>query len=423
MIKSFKIDNFKALNDFQLPASGDGELGHFVCLVGLNGAGKSTVLQAFDFLSQLVVGDIASWLAARGWSKGDLTSKQSKRRNISFELRFRAARHIFEWRAIYNSQLGRCTKEELRVVPDANLKDSLFPTEEVSFSHDGSVFRTTSGYKRELLSDFDGSIFNKLKVGEIEEKSHRMALHLFRICLDGIKSLELLNPNAMRRPSKKAVDVGLGGEDLAAFVHGFDKAEAAELNGQISKIYPHVKNIRAKAAQYGWKRLQVSESFLGNAEFDARHANDGLLRVAAIIAQTVAEDAIHRKAPEVGGAALGNPDQKGYDVLLLDEIENGINPEVIRSLVSYLSNVRQQVIFTTHSPMILNYLDDDVASDSVFLVHRRADGSSCVTRFYTIESVRERLEVMGPGEAFADVSLTELSKDSGRYNRVVDPIW
>lgn len=420
MIKSFKIDNFKALNDFHLPESGQGDLGHFVCLVGLNGAGKSTVLQALDFVSQLVVGNMSTWLASRGWSKSDLTSKPSKKRNISFELIIRAPRHTFEWRAVYNSQLGRCTREELKLVPDSNIDSSPFPTEEVSYSHDGAVFKVSSGYRREILSDFEGSIFNKLKISGIDAPdSHKMALYLFQICLEGVKSLELLNPNSMRRPSKKAVDVGLGGEDLAAFVYGFNKSEAAELNGELSRIYPHVKGVRAKSAQYGWKRLQVSENFSGNVEFDSRHTNDGLLRVAAIIAQTVARDAFTRKRLK----EEGNPDQKGYDVLLLDELENGVNPEVIRSLVSYLSEVRQQVIFTTHSPMILNYLDDDVASESVFLVFRREDGSSGVTRFYSIPTVKSRLEMMGPGEAFADVSLSEVSKDAGRTGRAADPIW
>lgn len=423
MIKSFKIDNFRSLNEFQLPAPGEEELGHFVCLVGLNGAGKSSVLQALDFVSQLVVGDVDAWLAARGWSKSDLTSKQGKKRNISFELRIEVAGYIFEWRAIYNSLLERCTKEDLRVALGQGGVHPSLPTEEVIYSHDGNVFKTSGGHRRDLLSDFYGSFFAKLRSGSIEPESHGVALSLFRLGMGGVKSLELLNPQAMRRPSKKAVDVGLGGEDLAAFVHGLDKLEASKLNEQISKIYPHVDGVRAKSAQYGWKRLQVSEKFGSSVEFDARHSNDGLLRVAAIVAQTVAVAPYMKRAEKDGRSLLGNPDQKGYDVLLLDEIENGINPEVIRSLVGYLSAVRQQVVFTTHSPMILNYLEDDVATKSVFLVFRRKDGSSGIARFYSLPSLKGRLELMGPGEAFADVSLTQISSDAAEAMRDIDSIW
>lgn len=423
MIKSFKIDNFRTLNEFRLPANEEDELGHFVCLVGLNGAGKSTVLQALDFVSQLVVGDVGDWLAARGWSKADITSKQSKRRTVNFELRIGVIDYTFEWRGSFNAQLGRCTREELKVIPPNGAEDGAFPSEEIMYSHDGSVFRAGPEYKRELLTDFEGSVFNRLKTSGIEPESHALAIFLFRICMRGVKSLELLSPNLMRRPSKKAVDVGLGGEDLAAFVYGLDRNEAAQLNHELTRIYPSISGVRSKSAQYGWKRLQVSEKYFGSSEFDSRHANDGMLRVAAIVAQTVARSATARKYEKEASSLIGNPDQKGYDILLLDEIENGINPEVISSLIGYLSGVRQQVIFTTHSPMILNYFDDDVATRSVFLVYRREDGSSGVTGFYSIPLVKERLEVMGPGEAFADVSLTELSRDAGRGSSVVDPIW
>ncbi|MFY8134268.1 MAG: AAA family ATPase, partial [Aquimonas sp.] len=55
MIKHFYIDNFKSLVDFRLSPEG-GSLAKFTCLVGLNGAGKSTVLQALDFIGHLASG-------------------------------------------------------------------------------------------------------------------------------------------------------------------------------------------------------------------------------------------------------------------------------------------------------------------------------------------------------------------------------
>ena len=78
MITSLWIDNFKSLNGFEL------RLDRFVCLVGLNGSGKSTVLQAIDLLSQLMRGDLELWLAERQWDRSDINSKLSKRSNIDF---------------------------------------------------------------------------------------------------------------------------------------------------------------------------------------------------------------------------------------------------------------------------------------------------------------------------------------------------
>jgi len=55
-IKSIEANNFKSLVDFRI------ELAGFNCLIGLNGSGKSTVLQFIDFVSQLVRGDMKGWL-------------------------------------------------------------------------------------------------------------------------------------------------------------------------------------------------------------------------------------------------------------------------------------------------------------------------------------------------------------------------
>jgi predicted ATPase len=81
-IKRINVDNFKSLVDFYLP------LTKFNCLVGLNGAGKSTVLQFFDFLSQQVKGDIDGWLEKRQWKPSDLNSKLTRKQNITFNIEF-----------------------------------------------------------------------------------------------------------------------------------------------------------------------------------------------------------------------------------------------------------------------------------------------------------------------------------------------
>jgi AAA15 family ATPase/GTPase len=103
MIKSFYIDNFKSLVDFRLPPRSH-KLGQFTCLVGLNGAGKSTVLQAFDFVGHLANGEVASWLKQREWKTSDLTSRFLKlKKLIQFEIEVEVTetgRIVWAWRWI-----------------------------------------------------------------------------------------------------------------------------------------------------------------------------------------------------------------------------------------------------------------------------------------------------------------------------------
>jgi predicted ATPase len=49
-VESVYVDNFKSLVDFDL------DLAEFTCLVGFNGAGKSTILPVFDFIASLFQG-------------------------------------------------------------------------------------------------------------------------------------------------------------------------------------------------------------------------------------------------------------------------------------------------------------------------------------------------------------------------------
>ena len=82
MIKLIQISNFKSIGDLSL------RLEKFNCLVGMNGAGKSTVLQAFDFLSHLMIGDVEAWLAERNWDIGDLNNKLRKESNITLQVAY-----------------------------------------------------------------------------------------------------------------------------------------------------------------------------------------------------------------------------------------------------------------------------------------------------------------------------------------------
>ncbi len=122
---------------------------------------------------------------------------------------------------------------------------------------------------------------------------------------------------------------------------------------------------------------------------EARHVNDGMLRLITILAEL----------------------QSKHSLLLFDEIENGINPEAVEFIIDTLTNSDKQVIVTTHSPMILNYLNDEIAKSGIVYLYKTSIGISKAIQFFTIPSIAEKLTVMGPGEVFVDTNLTELDKE------------
>lgn len=100
-----------------------------------------------------------------------------------------------------------------------------------------------------------------------------------------------------------------------------------------------------------------------------------------------------------------------HEFMLFDEVENGINPELIEFLLDYLVATPQQVMVTTHSPMILNYLEDEIARQGVQLIYKSQDGKTRSIPFFSIPSVAEKLTVMGPGEVFVDTDLVRLPEE------------
>jgi predicted ATPase len=104
------------------------------------------------------------------------------------------------------------------------------------------------------------------------------------------------------------------------------------------------------------------------------------------------------------------------DFLLFDEIENGINPEVIEYLIDHLVNARHQVLVTTHSPMILNYLEDKIARQGVIYLYKNSQGMTRSIKLFDIPSMAKKLQFMGPGEAFVDTDLTRLYQEVESLN-------
>ncbi len=374
MLRSFRIQNFKSLLDFSLD-----EMGQFVCLVGLNGSGKTTVLQALDFVAHLATGGLDEWFRERGWNRGDVRSKFSPRRHTLFDLTFDLAAGEVRWSATYSPVTSRCVREEFWVDGD-----SLLMVERGQMA-------TQQGESDVDQFDYRGSVLSLFR--EFSEEG----LAQLKEFLSQIKSLELLSPHRMRSRSRVAEDVGLGGEKIAGYIHSLKTDRRQAIEKELKKFYPHMHRLRTKSGRAGWTEILLEEDYkqpffsLG-LQTESRHINDGLLRILTLVAQVQTE----------------------HQILLFDEIENGINPELAGTLVSYLLEAEQQIMVTTHNPVILNYLPDERAKESVFFLYRTAKGDTKAKRFFDVPVTSEKLEVLGPGEVFLDTSLTELAEELGR---------
>jgi predicted ATPase len=400
-IKSIKVDNFKSLVNFELP------LAKFNCLVGLNGSGKSTVLQFFDFLSQQFRGDLSGWLKQRQWEASDLNSKLTRKQNINFEISLSHVDTKFfdepveiKWSASFNRQSLRCTAERvewnrsvLMKVEDGNYHLSTIHThkKEVHDLEEGESWDEYYQFRGSVLMgeitfDYQGSLLSQIKESQLPKE----LLELKKFFVD-LHALDLLAPELLRQRTRDAGNsLGLGGEKLSAFLHEIGEVKRLNIQSKLKKIYPRFKHLDVLSLRSGWKSLTVQEQFGDTiVKTEARHVADGFLRMLAVFAQL----------------------SKEQSFLLLDEIENGVNPELIEFLVDELVQAMTQVLITTHSPMVLNYLEDEIAIEGVIYIYKAKNGATQAIRLFDIPSMREKLTVMGAGEVYEDTLLTQLNEE------------
>ena len=369
-ISKIKVNNFKSLVNFEI------DFAKFTCLVGLNGSGKSTVLQFVDFLAQLMRGDITQWLGEREWSPLDLVAWRTESVRITFtiEMADDSGSHLGSWDGSFDPESLRCETELLK------FGSTCFEVKEDGFtaSHTQKTYPITVQYEGSLLA----KIFDSFLPPEIAR---------FRDFFKTSRTLELLSPGLMRRRTKGLADtIGRGGERLSAYLHDLSAEEREGIEARLKQVYPSFQALVPSSAISGAKILEVDEVF-GDRQLrtETRHLNDGLLRILAIITNL----------------ASNSP------LLVFDEIENGVNPELVQFVVNAVLETKAQVLVTTHSPMILNYVPDAEAREGVIYMHRTQEGHARSIRFFSIPSMREKLRVMGPGEVFVDTNLVELADE------------
>lgn len=424
VIRSFYIDNFKSLVDFRLPPEPH-QLGSFTCLVGLNGAGKSTVLQAFDFVGHLANGQVAMWLKQREWQAADLTSRFLKKKLIQFELEVSVPDGtIIVWSGSFNTTEMRCTAETVIVNSEGD--------EQVLHIKDGQLLVSGTDSKPSVQYPVRAMRYEGSTLSFIDVRDVHPALGVLKHVAANLRSLDLLSPQSMRRRAKEGADIGYGGERLSAFIHGLSSQDKLALTTALKKFYPQVAELATSALRAGWKNLRVVEQYDGantiphqkesveatkskkgskdfRLESDARQVNDGLLRVLAILSQVSLSDVVEG----VSGSGTSN-----QSCVLFDEIENGINPELMQKLVGLLLEAPRQVVVTTHSPLVLNYLPDAVAKEAVLLLYRNKEGHTKVVRLFDLPSTQKKLALLGPGEVFVDTNLGDLPAEAMTLSQI-----
>lgn len=301
-------------------------------------------------------------------------------RNILLEVEGNFENKKVSWKASFSTTSLKCVSEKIYI----DNEEVLLLTNESFSIKKGPLEKKFIKYEGSFLSVVEDSFLKEIE------------LLKFVNFMKKIYSFDTLNSRQLRNRSRlvgSGGNIGRCGEFLSGRIASFKQVEIDSLVKNIKYFYPWINDIYADSLRGGWKELQFIEStdekYYRN--FSSHHECDGALRLVGFLSELMTSDT----------------------VIAFDEIENGFNPEIMDKLVHTLIECKKQIIVTTHNPVILNYIDENIVEDSILLVYRKELGRTGIVRFFELPEPSKKLSYLGPGEVFLDTIIDDVLKDNG----------
>jgi predicted ATPase len=409
MITRIVIDNFKSLKHV------DVRLGAFNLFVGTNASGKSNFLDALRFLQGVGYGFNISEILD-GKPKGPASVEWEPIRGGSALALFRNGDPGAEMVGLAaefsrNGVLGtkydysiefdprrRCVRRERLTSDDKRVYDSA-PTESPTIVNDAEepVFRAryyrlapgVRGRKPDLDFEKARPVLHQLARHPETGKEHKQTVEDAALRLANMQRLDVA-PAVLRGYSTAQTIGRMGerGENFAALVRSIvaDKERASAYCSWLNELRPvEVEEVLTLPGAVNEPMFALRET--GRKEpFPAPGLSDGTLRFAAI------------------AAAFFQPDMP--EVLTIEEIENGIHPARMRVLLELLRNragqAGVQVMATTHSPLLLDWLRPDEWASAFFCRRDPQSGAATIRPLTDIPGFREAARPGHIGELMAE---------------------
>ncbi len=351
-LKELRLRNYRAFADARLV------LDDVTFLVGRNGAGKSTVMDAFSFVSEAVTDSLGTSLERRGNFLGlfprDL--RRVAREGISVAVCFDCES---ESGVIYGFTVGWSSKRAGYFVKRETLRGGGAP----SFERDQKRFRS------EMVSlspaiDAETLVFPLIAGSNGIWKTIIESLRLI--------SVHQFSPQAIRGEPKIGGEERLSrdGDNAGDVLKHLKSKDKEWIEQTLSEAVPGIREVWVKTV-VGRRVIGFSQD-CGNGQpeqFDASVMSDGTLRSLGVL--------------------LALRQRPCPSIVLLDEIEDSLHPLAHGVLLDAIDEVSEEfpIVVSTHSPEILNH---PVARAERIRVVQRIDGASRI--FDLSDNVRASLK-------------------------------
>lgn len=364
MIVGITIKNFKGIKEIKHLS-----LSRFHVLVGPNGSGKTTFLDAIDFIRDCLIHlSPRTAVEMRGISDFKDLTWLRQGGTIEIELWLDLSSQVpdlkesllcYRLSVRQDNDLGVCVESEsLRHLPQRAKFIDISPSDNISIPIIGKKKSGKDFYYRIKENKFDTFNFGKDKLAlaltppDNERYPIANAVRLF--LMKGIRYIQL-DSTAMRQPCPaiRFTDLELDGSNLARVLGRLIMTGNNKINGKhnseiiwatpdsaVAYWVNHLRYALPDLVNIGWSRRQVD-----NAEFIVLKYENGLEAPSWILS----DGTLRMMALTLLAFLPAEP-----AVYLVEEPENGVHPQALEIILRSLSTIPcGQMLLATHSPFVV----------------------------------------------------------------------
>lgn len=386
-ILGIAIQNYGSLKDIKMGKlfreQDSKELGNMVAIIGPSGNGKSTIADAFGFISDCLYGDVESACDAKNRGGYDQLVSQNHTEPIHFEIYYKESNNsrpiTYELTISKDKNDRPYVKEErLRQRAQGNKygrpRSFLYLNEGKGYAYEGTDGgQEDDGHSEGQQIPIELSETRTLGIATLGVMKQYSRIEKF---LAFLKSWYLcyFTPDAARQlqtaaPSPHLNRTGSNLNNVAQYMFRESPHEFKKILSEIQSKIPNIKKIEPFKLENGQMVLKFYQTGFEKPFFSPR-MSDGTLKLFAYYLL------LHERNPR--------------QLIFVEEPENGLYHKYLANLaIEMKKNVgtgyTKQLFVTTHSPFFVNAL----APDQVWVLEKNSDGFSELRQASTYDHVND----------------------------------
>lgn len=394
MIKEIKLRNFFSFKDETTVRL---NLGVNI-LVGINGSGKTSFINAFRLLYEGVCGNGFENLFQKEWGgymnvSSAVAGNNQKNIELTFvfdhkQLKKLTPKSPFKTDAFYSiviKPLGDTSYTIEEKLYARNLKDVDKPYVFLDFKDERgtlSVYHSTGIKTERFAGDTSGQ---ELILRQISDPRRYLPSHTIRTAIAQMSLYDTFDTSSdsiIRQPVNASKDVRLdsNGANLINVINNLAISELPtyrDIEGMLRQINPHFETFDFQL--FGAKLYMSLRENNMQRSIGMRFVSDGTIRYVIMM------------------SILMNP-RSGY-FIGIDEPEGRLHPDMIHSIAQMIKTAghKRQMVVATHSPLLLN----DFELEDIFVFEKGHENATVVKRYYEDDFPQYEGELL-PGQLWLD---------------------